>query len=60
MIKSFSEALQGKIPIIGVGGIMHGSDALEKRNAGASVVQLYSGLIYKGPQLIKDAISALA
>jgi dihydroorotate dehydrogenase len=58
MIKSFSEALNGKIPIIGVGGIMHGSDALEKRHAGASVVQLYSGLIYKGPQLIKDAISA--
>jgi len=59
MIKSFSQALNGKIPIIGVGGIMNGSDALEKRHAGASVVQLYSGLIYKGPQLIKDAISAL-
>jgi dihydroorotate dehydrogenase len=37
---------------------MNGSDALEKRHAGASIVQLYSGLIYKGPQLIKDAISA--
>jgi dihydroorotate dehydrogenase len=57
-IKSFADLLQGKIPIIGVGGIMTGIDALEKHHAGAAVVQLYSGLIYKGPQLIKDAIVA--
>ncbi len=59
MIKSFAKILDGRIPIIGVGGIMTGSDALEKYHAGASIVQLYSGLIYKGPQLIKDAIIAL-
>jgi dihydroorotate dehydrogenase len=59
MIKSFAKILDGRIPIIGVGGIMTGSDALEKYYAGASLVQLYSGLIYKGPQLIKDAIIAL-
>jgi dihydroorotate dehydrogenase len=58
-IKSFAKTLQGKIPIIGVGGIMNGSDALEKIHAGASVVQLYSGLIYKGPQLIKECIRAI-
>jgi dihydroorotate dehydrogenase len=58
-IKSFAHLLQGQVPIIGVGGIMTGSDALEKFHAGASVIQLYSGLIYKGPQLIKDAIQAL-
>ena len=57
-IKSFADALQGRIPMIGVGGIMTGYDALEKHHAGASLVQLYSGLIYKGPQLIKDSIVA--
>jgi dihydroorotate dehydrogenase len=57
-IKSFADVLQGRIPIIGVGGIMTGYDALEKHHAGASLVQLYSGLIFKGPQLIKDSIVA--
>jgi dihydroorotate dehydrogenase len=58
-IRAFADLLQNKIPIIGVGGIMTGYDALEKHHAGASIVQLYTGLIYKGPQLIKDAIVAL-
>jgi dihydroorotate dehydrogenase len=44
---------KGKIFIIGVGGIFKEEDAIEKLNAGASLVQLYSGLIYKGPDLIK-------
>ena len=44
----------GKYPIIGVGGIFSAEDAAEKIKAGASVIQIYSGLIYKGPQLIKD------
>lgn len=42
------------IPIIAVGGIMNGSDALEKIQAGANLVQVYSGLVYRGPQLIKE------
>ena len=58
-IKAFADLLQNKIPIIGVGGIMTGYDALEKHHSGASIVQLYTGLIYKGPQLIKDSIVAL-
>ncbi len=58
-IKTFADILHGEIPIIGVGGIITGQDALEKHHSGASVVQLYSGLIFKGPQLIKDAIVAL-
>jgi dihydroorotate dehydrogenase len=58
-IRSFAKILNGNIPIIGVGGIMNGSDALEKHHAGASAIQLYSGLIYKGPHLIKDCIVAL-
>jgi dihydroorotate dehydrogenase len=46
-------------PIIGVGGILSGHDAIEKIRAGADVVQLYSGLIYKGPELVTEAASAL-
>jgi dihydroorotate dehydrogenase len=47
------------IPVIGVGGIFSGEDALEKVKAGASLVQIYSGLIYKGPYLIKEILQAL-
>jgi dihydroorotate dehydrogenase len=43
-----------KIPVIGVGGIMSASDALEKLEAGASLVQIYTGFIYEGPSLIKE------
>ena len=46
-------------PIIGVGGILSGHDAIEKIRAGADVVQLYSGLIYKGPELVTEVASAL-
>ncbi len=53
-------ALGGKIPVIGVGGISSGEDALAKLQAGAELVQIYSGFIYKGPALIKEAASALA
>ena len=44
---------QGLLPIIAVGGIHSAEDALEKFEAGASLVQLYSGLIYEGPGLVK-------
>ena len=56
MIKQLSLALQGKIPIIGVGGIMSGLDAAEKDSAGASLVQIYTGLIYRGPELVAEAV----
>lgn len=49
----------GQLPIIGVGGIMQGSDAVEKIHAGADLVQLYSGFIYKGPELVRDARRAI-
>ena len=45
-----------KIPIIGVGGIMSATDAAEKMQAGAKLVQIYSGLIYRGPRLIREII----
>ena len=43
-----------QLPIIGVGGVMNGTDALDKINAGASLIQVYSGLIYTGPSLIRN------
>ncbi|MSS76687.1 MAG: quinone-dependent dihydroorotate dehydrogenase [Methyloglobulus sp.] len=54
VVKGLSAELQGKIPIIAVGGILNSDDAQEKFAAGASLVQIYSGLIYKGPELIKE------
>ncbi|XP_050717303.1 dihydroorotate dehydrogenase (quinone), mitochondrial-like isoform X2 [Eriocheir sinensis] len=52
MIKQIYFLTQGKVPIIGVGGIASGRDAYEKIRAGASLVQLYTGLVYHGPSLI--------
>ena len=60
VLNKLAVALAGEIPIIGVGGIMTGDDALAKREAGASLVQLYSGFIYRGPALIAEAAAALA
>lgn len=52
-IKYIVEKAEGKIPVIGVGGIMEPADAIEKLKAGASLVQIYTGFIYHGPSLIK-------
>ena len=54
MIKKFYKQLNGKIPIIGVGGINSGRSAYEKIIAGASLLQLYTGFVYKGPLVVKD------
>ena len=59
VIRTLSHHLKGAVPIIGVGGIQSGADAVEKIAAGAQLVQLYSGLIYQGPSLISDCIHAL-
>lgn len=59
VIRELSRHLEGKIPIIGVGGIMRGADAAEKMAAGASLVQIYTGFIYAGPGLIADAVEAI-
>ncbi len=58
-LAAFAEELKGQIPLIGVGGILSGADALAKKKAGASLVQVYSGLIYTGPELVKDCVGAL-
>jgi dihydroorotate dehydrogenase len=54
VIRFLSEKSNKSFPIIGVGGIHSADDAIEKLNAGASLVQLYTGFIYEGPQLITD------
>ena len=59
-VRTLAQVLRGKIPIVAVGGIITGEDALEKIEAGASLVQLYTGLIYRGPELIRECASALA
>ena len=59
VLKALKARLGNQLPIIGVGGIMSGADAREKIMAGASLVQLYSGLIYRGPDLVKECATAL-
>jgi len=59
VIRALKAELGTEIPIIGVGGIFSGDDAKAKIEAGASLVQVYSGLIYQGPALIKECASAL-
>ena len=53
-IKNFYKLNKGKIPIIGVGGIDSGKSAFEKIIAGATAVQLYTGMVYKGPGVVKN------
>lgn len=59
VIRFLHQEGKGAFPIIGVGGIHSVNDALEKLEAGASLIQLYTGFIYEGPQLIKDINKAL-
>ncbi|WP_288405053.1 quinone-dependent dihydroorotate dehydrogenase [uncultured Acinetobacter sp.] len=58
-LRQFAEVLNGQIPLIGVGGITQGEHAVAKKEAGATLVQIYSGLIYTGPELVKQCVSAL-
>lgn len=60
VIRALHQVLRDEIPIIGVGGILSGTDATEKMLAGASLVQLYTGLIYRGPGLVGECTSACA
>ena len=59
VIRQLAAALQGALPIIGVGGILKGADAVEKMQAGAALVQIYSGLIYRGTDLIAECANAI-
>ena len=59
VVRELARALAGRIPVIGVGGIAGAADAREKIAAGASLVQLYTGLIYRGPSLVRECVHAL-
>lgn len=59
VIAGLRAALGPQFPIIGVGGILSGADAVAKIRAGADAVQLYTGLIYKGPALVQEVAQAL-
>lgn len=59
-VRTLARHLGGALPIIGVGGILSGADAVEKLRAGASAVQMYTGLIYRGPALVAECRRALA
>lgn len=60
MTKLLADILEGDLPIISVGGIFSAADAVARIEAGASLIQLYSGFIYRGPQLISECVEALA
>jgi dihydroorotate dehydrogenase len=56
IIKALATELAGELPIIAVGGILNGDDAAAKIEAGAALVQIYSGLIYSGPAIVRDCV----
>jgi len=60
VVARFRRALPGNIAIIGVGGIASAADAREKLDAGASLVQLYTALVYRGPRLVGEIVRGLA
>lgn len=59
VLAGMHKRLQGRIALIGVGGILEGSDAAEKLDAGASLVQVYSGLVYRGPHLVGECVNEI-
>ena len=59
VIRHLYRQTQGQLPIIGVGGIFDAADAWEKITAGASLVQIYTGLVYEGPGIVKAIVRGL-
>lgn len=57
--RRLADLLASELPIIAAGGIMNGADAVARIAAGASLVQLYTGLIYRGPELVREVVKAL-
>jgi dihydroorotate dehydrogenase len=60
VVRGLAKRLGGRLPIIAAGGILSGNHAREKIDAGATLVQVYSGLIYRGPGLVREAVAALS
>lgn len=59
VVSQFKQSLPASLPIIAAGGIMSAEDAITKLDAGADLVQIYSGLIYQGPKLVRDIIQSI-
>ena len=59
LLGATAQALANEIPIIGVGGITSAASAKAKIDAGAALVQIYTGMIYRGPELIGECVKAL-
>jgi dihydroorotate dehydrogenase len=59
VLRMLRTRLPDAIPLIGVGGILSGADAAKKTAAGASLVQCYTGLVYRGPELIGECVDAI-
>jgi dihydroorotate dehydrogenase len=59
IVRQFRQALPADMPIIAAGGIMSAEDAMQKLEAGAQLIQIYSGLIYQGPKLIQDIVKTI-
>ena len=59
LVGTLHHHLQGEIPIIAAGGIFSGDDAWRKLAAGASLIQIYTGFIYRGPRLIRDIVETI-
>lgn len=60
VVRLIAEHVKGELPIIASGGVMTGKDAVEKMEAGAQLVQLFTGFIYNGPKLVADSVEAVA
>lgn len=60
VVRLVAEHVKGELPIIASGGVMSGEDAVEKMEAGAQLVQLFTGFIYSGPKLVADSVTAVA
>lgn len=60
VLQRLDAAFEGRMPLIGLGGITSGADAVRKMKAGADLVQIYTGLVYRGPALIGEIVRALA
>ncbi|QIP47657.1 Dihydroorotate dehydrogenase (quinone) [Kingella kingae] len=59
VLKALAQELASKVPIIGAGGVLSGKDAAEKIQLGATAVQIYSGMMYRGPELVKECLTAV-
>ena len=59
VLRKLRTRLPDSIPVIGVGGILSGADAVAKMSAGASLVQTYTGLVYRGPDLVRECVESI-